>query len=256
MRDKVKIRWITNAAFEVHACGQVVLTDPCLCQSTYKGINGNSFDQVDHVLVSHLHWDHITELPVIEKKHHPNIFTGALGADLLATWLDCNTSFIYPMFPDQELDMGAVKIKMFYNRHANVNSVKSKQAGKCESYDFMAQYPGLDKLQSMGGMEMCSYLMTFENGFRILFWGGNIAQNQISHLRGLKPDMAFMQYSKQGAEALTELANAIQPGVLIPHHHDLKIPLHDQRTVDKLELLKQTYNGKLICPENGQWLEF
>ena len=120
----------------------------------------------------------------------------------------------------------------------------------------MKLYPGLDKLQSMGGMEMCSYLITFENGFRILFWGGNIAQNQISHLRGLKPDVALMQYSKQGAITLSELAEAVQPGVLIPHHHDLKIPFADERTQEKLRVLKETYKGKLICPENGQWLEF
>jgi len=120
----------------------------------------------------------------------------------------------------------------------------------------MKLYPGMENLQSMGGMEMCSYLITFENGFRILFWGGNIAQNQITSLKGLKPDVAFMQYSKQGAVALTELANAVQPGVLIPHHHDLKIPFKDPRTVEKLKVLRETYKGNLMIPENGQWLEF
>lgn len=256
MSDKIRIRWLTNASFEIQGCGQVILTDPCLHQSTYKGIDASSFEKVDHVVVSHLHWDHITELPIIENKHHPFIYTGALGADLLASWLDCNTSLIFPMFPDQELDMGPFRIKMFYNRHANVGKTKSQQTAKCEEYDFMKFYPGLDKLQSMGGMEMCSYLITFENGFKILFWGGNIAQNQISHLRGLKPNVALMQYSKQGAVALSELAEAVDPGVLIPHHHDLKIPFTDERTQEKLRVLKETYKGKLICPENGQWLEF
>ena len=256
MGKDIKLRWLTNASFEIHGCGEVIVTDPCLKQSTCKDFDADSFDRVDHVLVSHLHWDHITELPDIEKKFHPNIFTGALGSDLLATWLDCNTSFIYPMFPDQELDMGKVKIKMFYNRHANVDKTKSQQTGKCEEYDFMKLYPGMENLQSMGGMEMCSYLITFENGFRILFWGGNIAQNQITYLKGLKPDVAFMQYSKQGAVALTELANAVQPGVLIPHHHDLKIQFLDPRTVEKLKVLRETYKGNLMIPENGQWLEF
>ena len=256
MSEKIRLRWLTNASFEIHGCGEVIVTDPCLKQSTCKDFDENSFERVDHVVVSHLHWDHITELPAIEKKFHPNIFTGALGADLLAEWLDCNTSFIYPMFPDQELDMGKVKIKLFYNRHANVGKPKSQQTAKCEEYDFMKYYPGMERLQSIGGMEMCSYLITFENGFRILFWGGNIAQNQITHLRGLKPDVAFMQYSKQGAVALTELADAIQPGVLIPHHHDLKIPFTDERTQEKLRVLKETYKGELICPENGEWLEF
>ena len=65
-----------------------------------------------------------------------------------------------------------------------------------------------------------------------------------------------MQYSKQGAVALTELAQAIDPGVLIPHHHDLKIPFTDERTQEKLRVLRETYPGKLLCPENGQWLEF
>ena len=256
MGKDIRLRWLTNASFEIHGCGEVIVTDPCLKLTTYKGFDADTFDKVDHVLVSHLHWDHVSELPDIERKFHPNIFTGALGSDLLARWLDCNTTFIYPMFPDQELDMGKVRIKMFYNRHANVNSTRSRQEAKCRAYEFMKDYPGMDELQGIGGMEMCSYLITFENGFRILFWGGNISQNQISHLRGLKPDVAFMQYSKQGASALTELAEAIQPGVLIPHHHDLKIPFHDERNVEKLRILRETYKGKLIIPENGQWLEF
>ncbi len=256
MRDKIKIRWITNACFEIHACGQVVLTDPCIHQSTYKGVDASTLEKVDHVVISHLHWDHITELPLIERMHHPFIYTGALGSDMLAKWIDCNTTNIYPMFPNQELDMGPVKIKMFYNRHANVNSTRTLQEQKCRAYDFMKDYPGLDELQGIGGMEMCSYLITFENGFRILFWGGNIAQNQITTLRGLKPDVALMQYSKQGPVNLTELATAVDPGVLIPHHHDLKIPFHDERVQEKLKVLKENYKGKLICPENGQWLEF
>lgn len=256
MRDKIKIRWLTNASFEIDGCGEVIVTDPCLKQSTCNVFNADSFKRVDHVLVSHMHWDHITELPDIEKKFHPNIFTGALGADLLATWLDCNTSFIYPMFPNQELNMGKVSIKMIYNRHANVNKKKSEQEKKNRDYDFMSHYPGLEKLQSMGGMEMCSFLITFENEFRILFWGGNVSQNQISTLRGLHPDVALMQYTKQGPIHVSELANAIGPSVLIPHHHDLKVPFHDEITQEKLKLLKECYKGKLICPENGQWLEF
>lgn len=256
MSEKIRIRWLTNACFEIHGCGQVVLTDPCLKQTTYKGFDVDSFDQVDHVVVSHLHWDHITELPDIYRKFHPCIFTGVMGADLLATWLDCNTSYIYPMFPDQELDMGPVKIKMLYNRHANVDKSKSEQTERCKSYDFMKDYPGMDALQSMGGMEMCSYLITFENGFKVLFWGGDISHSQIAHLRGLKPDVAFIQYSKQGAEAYTELANAIEPGVSLPHHTDLKNALHSEIVEAKIAKLKAIYKGKLICPENGQWMEF
>lgn len=256
MKNTIRLRWLTNACFEIHGCGEVIITDPCLLQSSCREFDTDSFDRVDHVLVSHLHWDHITELPEIERLFHPNIFTGALGADLLSSWIDCNTSLIYPMFPNQELDMGKIRIKMFYNRHANVGKTKSQQIKKCVEYDFIEFYPGLEALQGIGGMEMCSYLITFENGFKILFWGGNISQNQFVQLRGLEPDVALMQYARLSAEALSGLANAIQPGVLIPHHHDLKIPFHDERNVEKLRILRETYKGNLITPENGQWLEF
>jgi len=68
--------------------------------------------------------------------------------------------------------------------------------------------------------------------------------------------VAFIQYSKQGAEAYTELANAIEPGVALPHHTDLKNALHSEIVEAKIAKLKAIYKGNLICPENGQWMEF
>lgn len=251
---KAKIRWMTNASFQISACNTSIVTDPCLLQSSYKGFTRPFFGQVDYVALSHLHWDHVTELKDVLQDFSPAVFTGVQGSERLAEYLDMNTSFLFPMYPDQELDMGEFSVKAFYNRHANVKLPYSQQEKKCQSYDFMPQYPGLERLQGIGGLEMYSYLFTFQNGFKVLFWGGNISRNQMTTLRGIKPDVALMQFSKQSTQGLCDLATAIEPKVLIPHHHDLKTPLSEAQP--RLEELKALYPGRLVCPRNGETVEF
>jgi L-ascorbate metabolism protein UlaG (beta-lactamase superfamily) len=250
---KATIRWMTNACFEINACATVVVTDPCLSLTSFKGLDVDSFDKIDHVVLSHLHWDHISELPEIENKFHPYIFTGAQGSELLANWIDCNTSLIFPMYPEQEVDMGPFRIKNLYNRHTNVQSTYRRGKNKIADYPFIADFPGMIDLQGIGGMEMSSYLITFENGFTLLFWGGEIAYNQVARLRNLEPDVALMQYSRQKPEDLAELAYAINPKYLIPHHHDLRVPLAEVKP--RLQELAKHYTKEIIFLENGETFE-
>lgn len=252
--SKVRLRWLTNAAFEIQSCGQVIVVDPCLSLTPYKGFDENSFERVDQVLISHIHWDHISDLPQIYRKFMPNIFCGALSAETLIRWYHGNPSLMYPMYPDQEIDMGPFKVKMLYNRHLNINIEMG--VDKPSKYTFWDDYPGMKQVSEMGSMEMCNYLLTFENGFRILIWGGNQGYDQIAKLRGLKPDLAIMQYSKQRADKLTELLDAIQPKVVLPHHHDLRKPFEDPAVQESLQVLRDTYKGTLLTPKNGEWLEF
>ena len=254
MKSKVSIRWMTNACFEITASDNVLVTDPCLSLTAYKELDVSAFKRIDHVVISHLHWDHVSELPDIEKLFHPQIYTGVQGSELLADWIDCNTSHMFPMYPNQELDMGPFTIRCLYNRHTNVQSTYRKGKNKITSYPFIANFPGLEALQGIGGMEMNSYLITFDTGFRVLFWGGDIARNQLISLQGLNPDVALMQYSKQTPEALSELAYAINPTYLIPHHHDLRAPLHEVKP--RLQQLADHYKGEMIILENGQSIEF
>ena len=50
MSEKIRIRWLTNASFEIQGCGQVILTDPCLKQTTFKGFDADSFDKLNEAL--------------------------------------------------------------------------------------------------------------------------------------------------------------------------------------------------------------
>lgn len=252
--ERTSIRWMTNACFEVQSDGVLLVSDPCLLQTSFKGFKEPFFEKVDGIMLSHLHWDHTTELKFLVNKFNPAVFTGAAGSLQLAEYLDMNTSYLFPMYPDQELDMGEYRIKAFYNRHSDVKMNYSAQAKQCSSYDFYSSYPGLEKLQTAGGMEMYSYLLTFKNGFKVLFWGGNISQSQKTLFEGIRPDVALMQYSNQNPHELAELARAIDPSVIIPHHHDLKMTLAEAQP--KLEILSNLVSCPLLCPRNGEKLCF
>lgn len=253
MKD-VKLRWLTNACVEIRCCDQVIVTDPCLSLTPCKKFTADSFERIDSVLISHIHWDHISDLPEVYRKYNPLIFCGYMSADKLLGWFHANPSRAYPMFPNQEINMGPYKVKLLYNRHLDINM--EWKGTKPSKYTFWDDYPGMKEVSDYGGLEMSSYLITFENGTTILFWGGAIGYDQIDTLKGLRPDIAIMQYSKQRIEDLVPLINAVQPKVLIPHHHDLRKQFEDPDVQNNLKLLKETYKGNIVCPKNGEWLEF
>ena len=250
----VRLRWLTNACFEIRCCDQVLVTDPCLTLTPCKLFTAQSFEKIDSVLISHNHWDHVSDLPAVYEKYNPQIFCGFMSADKLLRWFHANPSRAYPMFPNQEINMGPYKIKLLYNRHLDIGMKWGLNVpGK---YTFWDNYPGLKEVSDDGGLEMSSYLITFENGVRILFWGGATGYDQIDALKGLNPDIAIMQYSKQRIEKLVPIIEAVNPQVLLPHHHDLRKPFEDPDVQNNLQLLREAYKGELYCPKNGEWLEF
>ena len=68
---KVEVRWLSHAAFRiVSPGGKVIVVDPAMSAfattpAQYKTPEG--LGKVDLLLVTHGHWDHITDAPAIAK---------------------------------------------------------------------------------------------------------------------------------------------------------------------------------------------
>ena len=251
---KARVRWLTNVAFQIDCCSKTVITDPCLEKTAYQGFHADSFVNVDYVVLSHVHWDHIYDLKAMVAKYSPKIFVGALSAYETALYCDSNPSYVYPMFPNQDVVVDGMNIKCIATRHLVLPSKAQSQVERGAKADFFPDRPGMGPMHMLGTLDMNCYLMTFDNGFTVLFAGGELTKDIFAKTKDLRPDLLLFQYSTDDEKRTVEFINNVNPVAMMPHHDDMKV-LRSER-LDRLVSLEKALGRKIDYPLNGQWIEF
>ena len=258
----VRIRWLTYACFEIQADGVSIVIDPYIGVSKYTDLTAEAIEKADYVLLSHTHFDHVTDIRFLMDKFGARVLCGQLSADSLTRWLDCNPMFVYPMNPGLELDFGACKIQALYGRHTSlrrdcnecleyVKKVAFEQAGMCGEAS--------DEMQRIGSLEYTNFLITLNNGTRIVFYGGTDTPEAVPILRGARPDILLTQFTSMNSHDFSNFMAAIGPKYIIPHHMDSSWSQEEYEA--RLErcgarLADKAPGMVLITPEHGQWYEF
>lgn len=250
----IKIKWLTNSAFELTFEDNKVITfDPCVRFMAYKGLSEKDYNKTDYVLVSHLHWDHIADIRYLYEQYNPIILCGLLSRQPLVHYLNANFADVYPAVINQELDFGSFRVKPLYAIHRNVKKRLSDFAGS-DSKTYTQIDGDIASVAEMGSLEMTNYLITLPNGKTILFWGGEFGTVQENLLKDLKPDVAIMQASPTMMDRFDKIVDSINPSVVIPYHHDFS--LTKEQWLPLLENYKKICKCKFIILDNGQEIEF
>lgn len=80
-----KLTWLGHATFKLETPGgKTVLIDPWVAGNPSCPEDQKSFPQVDVMLVTHAHFDHIADVIPLAKQHDPKV----VGIYELATWLE------------------------------------------------------------------------------------------------------------------------------------------------------------------------
>ena len=257
LMPQISLRWLTIACFEVRIGDFAVVIDPCIGVSQRAPFGAEVIDKADLILLSHGHWDHITDMKYAVEQNHPLVLCGDHHAEPMARWLNYTPTRIYPMYPDTELDFGPVKIRSLFGRHCDLGSSFNDQCKTLASRPWSIRNPDSMEVQTWGSLEYRNYLFTFPNGTKLLIWGNDPTVEQKNMLAPLKPDIAILQLSKQDPIEMAEFAAAIGAKVVIPHHMDLrKTP---EMYMPKVETMQAEYqklvpDGIFICPKNGEWI--
>ena len=106
LRPEVSIRWLTIACFEIRVGDFRIVIDPCIGESPRAPFGPEVIEGADIVLLSHTHWDHITDLAYVMEKFHCPVLCGELSAPALIEMLNANPHDVYPVTPNLELDFG------------------------------------------------------------------------------------------------------------------------------------------------------
>ena len=79
LRPEVSIRWLTIACFEIRVGDFRIVIDPCIGESPRAPFGPEVIEGADIVLLSHTHWDHITDLAYVMEKFHCPVLCGELS---------------------------------------------------------------------------------------------------------------------------------------------------------------------------------
>lgn len=253
----VSIKWLAVTSFEIKCNDLTVVTDPYITECVGTDLTWEAVEKCDIICLGHAHWDHVTDFPRLVNKFSPKILCGEQTAMPLARWLNYNPSFIYPMYPDMELDFDAVKIRSLYGRHTNLGRGFNDLCARLEGNEFSMADPGIASLQAVGSMEYRNFLFTLPNGTKILLWGNDPTVEQVNICKALKPDIAIIQRSVKPEDIARKADFAAKIGckVLIPHHHDFtKVDDPEILASFEREFLKRVPEGIFISPKHGQWV--
>ena len=253
----VSLKWLAVTSFEMRFDDFTVVTDPFITECVTTDLTWEAVENCDIICLGHAHYDHVTDIPRLAKKFNPKILCGDQTALPLTRWLNSNPSFIYPMYPDTELDFDAVKIRALYGRHTDLHRDLDNLMSWLAENEICKTDPGIAGLQEIGSMEYRNFLFTAANGTRILLWGNDPTVEQLNICKALQPDIAIIQRSIQHEDIVkkAEFAAAIGCKVLIPHHHEFRNK-DDSGIINELkeEFLKLVPDGIFISPKHGEWI--
>lgn len=258
MSEKIRMRWLTVASFEMQLGNTRVVTDPFITDSAATGLTWEDIDQCDVITVTHAHWDHVTDIPKLMQKFSPKVLMGELTLLPMARWLDCNVNYLYPMNPGVTLDLGDVKITGLYGHHTNLNARLSELEERWRNRPLLDRYPGLIDIQAIGTLEYRNYLFTLPSGRSVLVWGGAPTIEQRNMFRGLNPDVAIIQMSGKSPAEVAQMGADVGAKIIIPHHMDLsKTPEEYLPRVAQLgeEFKKLVPDGEMVFHPQGEWFE-
>lgn len=253
----IDIKWLAITSFEFRCGNTTVVSDPHITDCSGTDCTWENVENCDMILLSHGHYDHITDIPKLVEKFRPLILCGEQTAIPLAQWLNYTPSRIYPMNPNLELDFGDVKVKALYGRHTDLKVGFNGLCGHLHQIKCAQANLSVAQLQTIGSMEYRNFLLTLPNGTKILIWGNDPTVEQINICKAEKPDIAIIQApaTEEVVDAKADFVAKIGAKVLIPHHHDFH-EVDDPALINKFgeAFLKRVPDGKYIAPVHGQWM--
>ncbi len=238
INNGVKITWYGHATFLYETpSGKRIMVDPWVQGNPACPDNLKNVDNLDAMLITHGHFDHIADAVQVAKSARPDSVVGIFE---MCNWLDkkgvenCNA-----MNKGGTVTFDGIKVTMLHADHS------------CGIQD--------DDGSIIYGGEAVGYLMELENGFKIYHVGDTAIFGDMSLYGELfKPDLAvlpigdhFTMDPRQAARA-AEMLGVKQ---VIPSHYGTFPLLTGTPAKLREELSKRGYDCEVIELEPGESLD-
>lgn len=255
----LKIKWLSVASFEIEKDGHHVVTDPFITLNENSPCTWENVENCDLITLSHVHWDHITDIPVLmDKFPKAQLLTGTLSAIPLIEWGNLIPQDVYPMDADLELDFDWVKVKALFGRHVGFGAKYAELESRLRRKPFVDKAMG--DMQILGTCEYRNFFLTFPDGVKLLVWGNEFTPIQKNIVKELRPDVAIIQATRQlkDPEGFVDFVRLSGAKVVIPHHMDLAKPYDEYREEvramgDRIEA--ECPDTVFLMPEYNEWMD-
>ena len=195
----IKLTWLGHATFLIESPeGKKILIDPWVMNNPMTPADKKKFDNIDVMLCTHGHGDHIGDAVELAKKHDPKV----VGVYELCLWMNKKgAKQIMPMNKGGSQEVGDVYVTMVHADHS------------C----------GIeDDGQIIYGGEPCGYVITFKNGVKIYHAGDTNVFGDMQLIHELyQPDIAMLPVGDVFTMGPREAAHAcklLKPKAVIPMH--------------------------------------
>lgn len=211
---KTEVQWLSHAAFRITSPGgKVIVIDPAITvmpttPPEYKKLE--ALGKVDVLLVTHGHWDHITDGPALAKLNDiPMYAPGDLN----------NALTTLGVLPERQLPR--------FNKSGRLSPVPGIHftAVRAEhSSIYVWKNPATGKDETHPGGEPIGYIVEMENGFRIWHMGDTGLFGDMKWIaEHYKPDLVLLpiggRFTMDAADAAYALRELVKPRYAIPMHY-------------------------------------
>lgn len=210
--------------------GKTILIDPYYPEKT-QGHTQDDIQGADYVIITHTHFDHDLNLGYIARKFNSKVILPAMAALAEAKYQRLTYDSIYPAFPNSKLTFPDFSLEVFQAKH-NTLGTAAYDPEVDVTYKMAGVKGDLDA-DALGGIFSLDYLITTNNGFKILLASGqNVWEESISKFREIRPNMLIRQCSVRplgqdmysgsqvDAETLAKLFTSYNAQILVPFHMD------------------------------------
>lgn len=257
----MRIRWIDISCFEIESTeGKRIVTDPYIDECPNHPIISKEVEKMDYLLITHTHFDHITQLDSYFEQHRPKILASTITGMRLLEQMDLSGQCIYGMEDGELLDFEDFSFTRISGHHTIPNRKERHLMRESVVLDGLPTMEGVYKSLMYGGYnDFSNFQIETRDNTRILFWGGTVGREDIRKARDLRPDIILMQIPSNPSEAIAEFVKAVGASYVIPHHQDSYLGVKD------VDNMMENF-GKIITERNplvkflplipGKWYEF
>lgn len=252
-----RLKWLGCAGFEMDFNGFHVVSDPYMTDFRKNPLTFEAVEKCDVMVLTHGHYDHISDIPVLYKKFGTKILCGERTSLPLIEWADLSPMDVLPVPPGLELDFDAVRIKALFGVHTKLADSYSALLEKNARSPYLKEHPEWRPVNQLGNLEYRNYLFTAPSGLKVLHWGNPLNTFLCNIMRETKADILIQQTTETvpDMDLLIQLCKDMGTKVVIANHVDFPGDFREKAFHDQ-EIFKKALPGtRFIVPEYDEWME-
>ena len=209
--------------------GKVVLIDPYFIRCNFPGFTRDDVTGADYIILTHSHFDHDSDLGYLSNKFNGKVFCSAQTADEILRFHKLPYDNIFPVTPGETYTLDGLTFHFWTAKH-NESGARTYDPDRdmCKTGFGIEGHKVLD---NMGSIFSLDWMITTENGFRVMMCSGRaVFAEAFDRCKQYRPNVLLRQSGVRHpenpgqqvpAKELAELLTSYHAQIVFPFHMDV-----------------------------------